>query len=1160
MTERYRLGLLGLPQVTREGQPVQGFESRKALALLCYLAARQESLPRAQLADLFWRDKSEAKGRANLSGVIHNLTTLLPNSIRADRHTVELELDAFWLDLRAYEEHTKTGAAEALAEAGALYRDEFLAGLYLDDCPDFEVWVVAEREHWRQRQASVLECVAGTWLRRGDYARALNFTARLLDLEPWHEESHRQMMELLAHTGQRSAALQQFEICRRVLTDELGVEPAAETIALNARIRSEEVSPALRAVPKNSLPTPLTTFVGRETEVARITARLHNPECRLLTLIGTGGSGKTRLALQVAGGLPGSFRDGIYFVPLAALNSPEWIVSEIAKACEFTFAGATDPKTQLLNYLREKQMLLIIDNWEHLLTGAGIASEILQAAPGTKILATSREPLNLQAEWLTRVQGLSYPFVEWNGPGSGSVRRYHAIQLFAERAQRADESFALTPETTASVVHICQVVEGLPLALELAAAAARDLPVWEIAKQIASNLDLRIRLKDIEPRHQSLRSVLDWSHALLSDSEKAFFRRLAVFAGGWSPEAAEEVCAGPGMERGVAEPLARLVDKSLVILDKRESDARYRLLEPIRQYAHEKLVEAGEGETASKRHLDFFLCLAEMAEPKLNGLEQTTWLRRLDSEHANLRAAIAWARDSGAVEESLRLTIALRWFWEWRGYWNEGSESLGEALAQAQPSNQTPTMQGLRARALLALGSFVYQLGASQSGEHLLNEAITLAESLGDQGIIAEAFLHHGINAYNAGQHSQGHAHIEASLALSRETGNARLTAWALQQRGYYNMLYADLNLAEADFHESLRLFRSIGHQLGIAAVLSMQSLVTLHQGDYAATRALNEESLSIAREIGGKRQISIALQRLGQALVHEGEYTKAEAVFDQTLALRRELGERISIPHILTRISNLKRLAGDEAAARALAEEGLRGAREVGFRLAEAHALAALGKVALAQGDYAEARAWLEQAYLLRQEIRNKLDMPAALCDLGDVAFCEGDFSLAKDYYDQTVAISRRMGSRINMPGALRMLGYITLYEGDIKTASQRFSEGLGLVQRSFRPGIIYHLPALAALALARGQVTHAARLLAATDALLGAVRVRLEPAEAVAKERSLSAVRAQLDTAALEEASREGEAMTWHQAIDYALEEHKGDTRASQSGSMAISAAKVR
>lgn len=885
MTERYRLSLLGLPHLTHRGQPVHGFESRKALALLCYLAARNEPLTRTHLADLFWADKSEAKGRANLSGVVHNLTTLLPHSLHADRHTIQIESETFWLDLDAFAEHARTGSAEGLAAAAQLYRDEFMTGMYLDDCPDLEVWLVGERERWRQRQASVLECLAAYFVRREDYARGLDYAARLLDLEPWREESHRQVMELLVHTGQRSAALQQFEICRRVLAEELGVEPSAETIALYARIRSEDIPPAAHAVPKHNLPAQLTSFVGRETDVARITARLHNPECRLLTLVGAGGSGKTRLALEAAANFVDSFRDGVYFVPLAALSSPDLIVSEIAKAGGFAFAEATDSKTQLLNYLRDKQMLLVLDNWEHLLRGVAILIELLQIAPKVKILATSREPLNVQAEWLVRVEGLSFPPASRDASESAGIMHYHAVQLFVERARQGDDHFTLNPATIEPVARICRIVEGMPLAIELAAAAIRRLPVREIAEQIASNLDLTTPLQDVQARHRSLRAVLDWSYGLLSGSERALFRRLYVFAGSFTLEAAEKICVGGGIQtEDVSRVLSQLADKSLLNADAGMPARRYHLHEAVREFARAHLQRGDELPGLRRLHLKYFVQLAERYETDLRASRQRQVLDWLEADEDNVRAALEWAvsQEGAPREMGLQLAAVMTWFWIMKGLYTEAQNRLEQLLYDPTDDPQPPAESF--ARALTALGVLDIFRGDYPGAFSALGQSVLLWQVLDDELNLAYARTHWAHVLWARGERAAAHALWETAGETFRQRNEKWHLGWLLAWQARAARDAHDFISARPLYVASAAHLQEVGDEWAYAIIISQLGTIELTLGNYASARDLFKARLAIGEKLNSSFLMSRSQVWLGSVALQEGNVPLAAYYFKASL------------------------------------------------------------------------------------------------------------------------------------------------------------------------------------------------------------------------------------------------------------------------------------
>lgn len=1103
MDTLFRLCLLGIPRVTQNGQPVNGLRTRKALALLCYLAARstnaESSVPlsRTHLADLFWNDLPEAKGRSNLSYTLHNLNDLFPDALRTTRDTIAMDRGVFKVDTHEFEAYAALGTADSLASAAALYHDEFLAGLFLDDCPEFEVWLVSEREHWRQRIVSALECVSDYYLRRVEYERALPFAARILEIEPWREEAHRRLMDLLARTGQRSAALQQYETCRRVLAAELGAEPGSETLALYERIRAEEISPPPVSSAHN-LPTQLTSFVGREADLARIDARLKNPDCRLLTLVGAGGIGKTRLALEAGAKHLDTFLDGVFLVPLASLmpGQSEFIIPAIANALAFSFAGPEDPKTQLLNFLCGKRMLLLLDNFEQLLSradgakGTGLVLEILQGAPNVKIIVTSRAPLDVQAEWLTRVTGLSYPTstpavsshthepsgtlrndvspsavtVQEDG-GWETLSHYSAVHLFVERASRVDEAFTFDAKTTAPVIHICQSVEGTPLALELAASALKSLPVAKIAQQLAMNVDLATTMRDVEPRHQSLRAVLDWSYALLSEPEQTMFRRLAVLAGGCSLEAAIEVCAHGKIEpTHIPRLMSDLVGKSLLLKQEQAEASRYRMLEPVRQYGREKLAESGETQGVQTRYLKYFIKFAEQAEPRLQTIEQDVWLEKLDIENDNLRAALGWGQAIAENQgQELQLAGSLIWFWLRRGYLSEGRDWLTVSLQTSQLSG--PSTE--RAKALFGLG--------------------VLALEQGDLTIAREG--------------------LDKSIAISRECGDKQHLSYALAWRGWIEIHQGNFDGAFNMLQESLQLARLIEDRWGIAYAVSLLHLFSAQRLDFQAARTYGEEGVALFRQIGDKWGLTWLLQRVGQFYyTFERDFAKAQSLLEESVCLAREWKN--------------KKLTADT--------------------------LWQLGLLAVFQQDPTRATILAEEALTLGCEIRNKEITFRALNVLGEAARVERDYTRAAARYDEALRLARALGSMRVIGMTAINLGFARLRENDCLGAAQLLAESLQVLERTQDKTLLATcLAAAGATAVATRRLSQAVRLLSAADAQFASNGTSLEPLDQVEYDHYLELARTQLGASEFNAAWAGGRVMTKQQAVQDALDVSKYEDR---------------
>src|ERR671916_378267 len=487
---------------------------------------------------------------------------------------------------------------------------------------------------------------------------------------------------------------------------------------LHAVVSAEaETAPRTPERPPNNLPLELSSFVGREKELTEVERLLeHN---RLVTLTGSGGCGKTRLALAAAGELVEGFEDGVWMVELASLADPSLVPQAVASTLGVREQPGRLPTETLSDYLGSRNVLLVLDNCEHLIGAcAELAEALLHSCPNLRVLATSREALGITGEVAWPVPSLSLPDLR-RLPEVESLARYEAARLFLERTAAVNPTFALTEQNAVAVDQICYRLDGIPLAIELAAARAKVLSVEQIAERLDDSFGLlSAGGRTAMPRHRTLHATMDWSHELLSLEERALFRRLSVFAGGFTLEAAESVCAGAGLERDeVLDLLSHLVDKSLVIMREESGEARYRLLETVRQYAREKLSESGEAEQASERHAGYYLALAEEAEPELKGAGQVAWLEQLEREHDNLRAAMRWLLGRGELEEAARLGWALWLFWGIRAHFAEGRRSMEQALSAEGSAGLT---EAARAMALFVAGMMANYQGAHGSAEPLV--------------------------------------------------------------------------------------------------------------------------------------------------------------------------------------------------------------------------------------------------------------------------------------------------------------------------------------------------------------------------------------------------------------------------------------------------------
>lgn len=650
--------------------------------------------------------------------------------------------------------------------------------------------------------------------------------------------------------------------------------------------------PALRSLEAwpNNLPVQLTSFVGREQDVVEIRRLLGTTH--LLTLTGAGGSGKTRLGLQVAAEVLHDFSDGVWLVELAAVSDPPAILRAVAAVMGIRERHAQPLVDTLTSYLERKRVLLVMDNCEHLVEPcAHICAALLRACPDLRILATSRESLEVSGEVAYRVPTLAVPPSDFP-PSLDRLSDYPAARLFRERARAALPAFGLTRTGAAAVADICRRLDGIPLAIEFAAARVKALSV----EQIAERLDDRFRLlsggiRTALPRHQTLRAVMDWSYDLLAEEERAVFRRLAVFAGGFTLEASEAVCAGGGEVRAdVLAVLAHLVDKSLVVMEQGDAGARYHLLETVRQYAHEKATEAGEVEAVFRLHRDHFLALAERAEPVLHGPDQVFWLDRLEVEHDNLRGALHWSLDRASDDGGARLGGALWWYWAIRGHGPEGREWLDRILAVPAAGDVSLL---LRIRALTGAGALASAGDDYGNAVAWLGEAVTLARQHGDRQALAVALALLGHALWHAGDPTAAVALAEESLAMSRDLGDA----WAIARSSYDLAIVAwhveDYARMEAIASEWLARSRATGDLWGTASALFFLGEAALQREDHPGAAAFFQERLALAQRMRDHYATAVAQVRLAHTALALGDAGRADDLFRQSLEPLRRLGDR---------------------------------------------------------------------------------------------------------------------------------------------------------------------------------------------------------------------------------------------------------------------------
>ena len=903
-SNQFRLFLLGsfrLESITA-GAPSQekaesvSLPTRRIESLLAYLALHPESHSREKLAALVWGDSTDEQARNSLRNALSVIRKQTDDDLLlVDRESVQLSQHfPLWVDAAEFKKQVNALLAEQTPGLDnldlSLYRSELLTDYY-------DEWILPEREEYRLLYVEALLRLAQRARSQSEYPRAIEYAQKILQYDPANERAYQHLMFARLASGDRAAALKEYEDCRRALETELAVEPMPETTALYQWIR--EAAPEGKPLEPRltNLPIPVSSFIGRKRETSEIKALLTSH--RLVTLTGAGGSGKTRLAVQVATDLVDQYQDGVWWIELAPLMDESLVTNVIAKALGVREAKNQPMADSLVSWIGARQMLLILDNCEHLVAACSqIADKLLQACRNLVILATSRETLAIAGEVVWLVPLLSLPDTQdW----LKLFQDYEAIRLFTERAKAVKSDFELTEQNALAVAQICRMLDGIPLAIELAAARVRVLSVEEIVARVGDRFNLLTTgSRSALPRQQTLRALIDWSHDLLSPEEKILFRRLAVFHGGRTLEAVEDVCSGDGIAQAlVLDLLGRLIDKSLLLTEKQNGIMVYRILDTIRHYAQDELIKSGETERIRDRHALYFLKLAERAEPELQGPGQLVWLNRLETERNNLRTALDWCltdapREDGAARDratGLKLAGALYWFWVIRGPLSEGKRWLETALAESPPAAR----DAARAKALSGLGELAWNQSDMLTARNAYAEALEIWQQVGDRWWIAFGILCIGYVELNEDHQPEALELIQQSVALAREIGDKSLLARAL--RGLGNaLMQTDRTKAREALQESIALSRQLGDKLRLAYTLDALGKIAEAEQDTAVAVALCSESVDLLRQVSDRVNLAGPIHSLGQAFLSQGESQKAKELFTEGLMLAQQVDDRLLV------------------------------------------------------------------------------------------------------------------------------------------------------------------------------------------------------------------------------------------------------------------------
>ncbi len=1143
----WSIELFGGLKAQRQERELRRFQTRKAGSLLAYLAYNADRPhPRELLVDRFWPEMEPQAARHNLRQTLFSLRRLLePADVQAgsvlvtDRDRVCLQAGSVQTDVALFQRtlrHAEQSADAAeqqrlLEQAIALYRGELLSGFY-------DEWIFPERTRLAEGVVSAMSRVAALHGTARRFDQAIDHLRAAHLILPFEEAIHRQLIALYLAAGRNEEAREQYQTFARMLREEFGTAPSfpfegsldggkgralsppASSASLprsQRKRRTQVVSPALESVAPDpvrsalfrpNLPAPLTRFFGREEEIDRICTLLSRPDMRLLTLTGPGGSGKTRLALEAARRRGENAGPAVHFVPLADLSSPTFLPDAIVRALDLQFGSDLDIPGQLVTYFQSHPTLLLLDNFEHLVEeGAEIVQSLLERVPALRCLVTSRRRLNLPGEREMTLSPLPVPPIhtpaDENGKQTGSLDllSFPSVAMFVDRAQAARPDFGATECNISVISALCSRLEGMPLAIELAAARMGALTAGQMLSQLENSLDLLVdRRRGVPERHRSLRAALDWSYSLLAPQLQAAFEQLSIFRGGWTLESAGAVLTGQDAGSGsptpekVLEWLEILRLNSLIVTEERGEILRFRMLETLREYGRERMTEH-KSTALSHRFADYFLRLAEEAGAGMRGPEQALWYERLEDEHDNLRSAMNLSGEQEAWEQGLRIATGMGRFWEVRDHFVEGSRFFEGFLAHAEDLPISLIVSALHRCARL-----LRQIGDMTKARQMCEESVRPCRESDDLWTLGEVLVTLSSYLVLDGEASEAGIRIcEEATEVAQKAGNKIALAEALASRGSEILMHGDIVGGIAMQEESLTLFHAAGDWHSVAIMMNELAYFRSWFGEYARSRALLEEALTIGRRLDCHGAIAHMLSNLGMILAYQGHYVHAGTVLEESLALRRKPGFPIPIADTLNDLATLVGMQGDFAAARILNAECLLLKRRHGFHRTIGWVLGSTGWLSLYEGDLDSAqRDYTECLALFQADQANPRGLARAYWGLGRIALHHGDLPEAR------TLLHRSLSMRCNL---------IAVRE------------------------ICESLEAFALLLTAEANVDQAARLLGATEALRTKLGMPYSPAERPTFARCLSDVRSLLGTTECNRRLTEGRTLTLGQAAELAL-----------------------
>ena len=914
--ETIRLFLFGSFELKVKDRTVH-LPTRKTESILAYLALHRSVQNREKIASMFWGDSPDELARRSLRTALSALRKEIGEEfIVTDRETVQLNPDfPLWVDVYEAEKQAKdTFSSNSQAVVNPdLYRGDLLQDFYDD-------WVLEEREHYRSLFVNRLLQFAQLLRTNGDYTRVISVAQKIISIDSVNERAYQDLIFCYGVLGDRSAALKSYEECAFQLQEKLGVQPSDETNTLFEHVKKSNTSGASVNLVKSNLPIPLTSFIGREQELKTLKDIFN--KTRLLTLTGVGGCGKTRLSIELAAQISDQFAEGVWWVELAAIQDEALVPQTIRRTLGLSESQVDSAEESIVKFLQSKQTLLVLDNCEHVVhASARLAEKILSQCPSAKILATSREALSIPGEIAWLVPSLSLP----PSDQTKNLLKWECPRLFFERATSYRSDFQLTDSNVEPFLRICRALEGIPLAIELAAARVKTLSLEQLASRLDDKLGLLTTGSRVaQPRQQTLRATIDWSYELLSTQEQRVLQRLSVFYGNWTLEAAEYVCTDEQIEPShILDLITHLLDKSLIISEDQEGTLRYRMLEIIRQYAMEQLRQADEVKQVNDRHTRYYSELAQGVGSAWYSREQSTLLKQFDAHYPNLRMALTWGLENPKRMENwewgLRLAVAFVPLWNFRAELNEAQYWLKKVIdqinavlteADLEPVKRMDLLS-IKAKAIYEMGALSYYLTHHAATMDLFEEAAKIYREIGDVAGLAYPNLYIAQTASETGQTDVARRIWTQSLEQFNQIGDRWYAAMVHSFFGSAERRRGNYDEAEREFHQAIDLYDEIGDEWGRTIMFSHLGMVALGKGDPSKARDWFEQRLRIAQRIGFRHSVAYSTFLIGLTHWTAGDYNQMETCFLESMPYFYEIGNYATLSDCLVGLAWMAAEAG---------------------------------------------------------------------------------------------------------------------------------------------------------------------------------------------------------------------------------------------------------